>query len=453
MLTFDISWLNAPGVRDPAEAAAWAEVTIRVGDVAVSRLVDERMNSVRSGFFGSVLPLAEWMVDSWPRLIHERRSPVPMAYALGTELAAAQVEAESERTTVMEWIGFHSLRAGRQGSAMPNLRILRFDDNVFAVRANADVALAPGMTVRFIEGAYGRISADAVMREFHRVVEAVLARISGVSSPRASRLRHRWGEVRSEIACAAGRLGLDDESIDPAGRGSIESVLERPDREVILGVAEASAAVSLEDRVAQGFGVADAIPESAAVSPMWRSLEDALEHSRLDKPWLTGWAAASAFRRAAGLKATTPPRKALSAILEERCGWPGRAQLFGLPYSPAGVDTVHVRLAGSMPVVLTKTNIGSAQRFRIARSLYHFLFGAAGTGSLAIADSPLIPGRLSEANAFAAELLAPVDVIRAEAPSNGVWSVEATRAMANKLSVGPSVVKHQIENHDLGITA
>lgn len=96
-IDFKLEWHPAPGVTDPAEATTWARLEIRLNDVIVSDLLDLRENASRSGFFGSILPVVEWLVEAWPRLVHERRVP-----PVGT-------------LEEPEWRGFHSFRAGRQG--------------------------------------------------------------------------------------------------------------------------------------------------------------------------------------------------------------------------------------------------------------------------------------------------------------------------------------------------
>lgn len=66
-------------------------------------------------------------------------------------------------------------------------------------------------------------------------------------------------------------------------------------------------------------------------------------------------------------------------------------------------------------------------------------------------DSPLLPGELSEANAFAAELLAPVKLLRQLAPPSGIWGVQHRARVARALKVSPKIIDHQIENRQLGV--
>jgi hypothetical protein len=452
-LKFDISWLSAPGVRDPAEAATWAEMSLTLNGEAVSRVLDERLNAGRNSYFGSALPLVEWLVDAWPRLVHERRAPVPLRDALTSKTGGAEPSIAVTRGDFYEWVGYHSLRAAREGGVVPDIRMVRFDGASFAVRMNADVGtLAPGVTVRFIAEAEARVPAGELKAELHRVIEAVVARLNGVNTERVQRLRERWCAAHSEAATVAGRLGVDDELLSPDEQDVIKQVVDDPAREILLGIAEGSAAVSAADRLNEARAVKDDEPDAAPAAKAWARLEETLHRLRLGRPWLTGWAAASEFRSAVGLTSMDAPAKWFPKFLSEQCGWPEQRQLFALDAPPTGVETVHVKRSDRMPVVMTATKTPQAHSFRLARSLYYFLF-LNGSGDRAVSDSHLIQGRLSEANAFAAELLAPADVIRAHAPPGSIWTREQRKLVAKELGVDQRVVAHQIENRDLGFAA
>ncbi len=450
-MRLDIGWLPAPGVEDPTEAATWAEMSLKLNGDVVSRVLDERLNVGRSGFFGSALPLTEWLVDAWPRIVHERRTPVSLREALTLDPLGGDPSSGVPRESFVEWVGYHSTRAAREGGAMPDLRIVRFDSDSFAVRVNPDTGtLAPGVTVRFIAGAEARVAAGDLKAELHRIVESVLSRLAEVKTERVERLLERWIVTQGEAAMVAGRLGVDDEGLGPEDRAVIESVVKDASREVLLGIAEGSAAPSLAARVSEAQAARGEEPPPVPAAKPWARLEDALHRVRLDRPWLTGWAAASEFRREIGLTSLDTPARRFPALLSEECGWPEQRQLAALRAPPTGVDTIHLKRSGHMPVVMTATRTAKAQCFRLARSLYYFLF-LGGSGDRAISDSRMVQGRLSEANAFAAELLAPADVIRAHAPSSRVWTRKQRKIVAAELGVDQQIVTHQIENRDLGM--
>src|SRR4051812_30920387 len=70
-LAFRVEWEEAPRVRSPALAATWARLEIWVDDHPVTRFWSQPTNGIRTGVYGSVLPLAQWIVRNWWFLLHE----------------------------------------------------------------------------------------------------------------------------------------------------------------------------------------------------------------------------------------------------------------------------------------------------------------------------------------------------------------------------------------------
>jgi hypothetical protein len=113
-------------------------------------------------------------------------------------------------------------------------------------------------------------------------------------------------------------------------------------------------------------------------------------------------------------------------------------------------DTLHARCERFLPLVVTTKRSKQAQQFRLARSLYYSLVVGGEVQELeAIVDARHAP-LFSEASAFAAELLAPAGYLHREMPPDGIWDEELVNELAGHLAVDPRVVRHQIENRDLG---
>lgn len=437
-LKFSLEWESAPGVTDPAEARSWARIEIMLGTCVASQLLDLRQNTSRTGFYGSTLPLVEWLVESWPRLIHERRVP-------------SEISSEEP-----EWRGFHFFRASRQGGAFPDLQARRINDHEIELLVLADSErLAPGISVRFLSSCHSRVQVTEVERELSRVVDATLERLrEAPPSERLTQLRSRWASLRdSRLARAAARLGLDDEFLETPVRERLEELLSQPPADALLALAEGSLAPTALERLEEASQLMRHLPHRPPVSNSWKSLQQEVQRQKYQRPWQTGWVAAEEFRRAINLKEDKLVGDQLPEALATHLGWIREQQLEQVPHLLQGVDAVHFQEAGRMPAVLTTTPRIDAQRFRLARCLYHLLFTGT-TGPLAaFADSPLLQGELSESNAFAAELLAPVKLLQESAPSSGVWDLARCRDIARSLKVSPKVIIHQVENRKLGRVA
>lgn len=437
-MTFRIAveWEDGSGVRDEAEAATWARIETRVGDTVASQLVDERTPAVRKGFYGSALPLAEWVADSWPRLVHERRLP-----PRGSD-------------DWHEWAGYHGFRAARQGGAMPDLRVVRHSDDWVRVSCVPDgTALAPGITVRFISRAVEWVPLRTMQSALASFVEATLDRLGPVDSPRAERLMRRWRSVRDDrVAALAARLGLDDEAIGGPDGDALRALAGKDDAGVVADVAEASTAPSVAGRIEAAEQALLAVPAGTPVGERWRELVGRLVAERHDRPWKTGWRAARVLRQAVGAGEEEPPGERFAEWVAERCGWDAIRSLGDLPADLDGIETVHVRRAGRTPALGTRfLGRPEAVRFRLARTLYYFLFSRSGDRDSAVADSPLRTRERSEANAFAAEMLAPVAWMRTVLPAGSTWSEEAVESAAGRAGVSAQVIRHQVENRRLGM--
>jgi len=92
--------------------------------------------------------------------------------------------------------------------------------------------------------------------------------------------------------------------------------------------------------------------------------------------------------------------------------------------------------------VLTVRRDPAALRFRAARSLFHGLLGGR---DRYIAESSVV--RSPEANAFAAEVLAPVKRLESRRPASGAWTESDLLATAREFGAAPDVIRHQIQNH------
>lgn len=402
----ELQWLHAPSVVHPIERLTWAEISIRVDDVSLTRLLDPTTNSVRNAFYGSALPLAEWVAANALRLVHERREP---------------------RRWSDEWFDWrdgHALRVARAGNAMPDLFIRPINDSWVELNLRRDTPL-PGVAVRFLEEGRFHVEVEALQRGLFAFLRTVQERLGSSAEPGRAFFDRAMASLSSDrMGIVAARLGL------PSDWRAALSDAE-------LAVAEASAAPTPELRLKEAAEVAPKLPEPRPPDDRWRELSQRMQSGeRGSRPWLTGWAAAGRIRDALGLS-----RDASSAEVFER------ASLRVEDVRTVGslgtqVDSVHVRAPSGPPTVVTVRRERSAHRFRLGRSLFHALFGG---GASVIAESPLL--RSSEANACAAELLAPVKRLESKRPANGSWSQRDLDDAARELGAAPDVIRHQVENH------
>ena len=426
-LEFDFDWLDAQDVAGP-DRYTWAAFATRVGGHNLDA-VDVRHRRLHRHVATSLLPFVEWMIDVWPRLTEERNHPLATAAARRS------------------WRRHHDLASGRGGGPMPSVVLHRIDESSFRLRCRDDAPRPPGISVRF-HGEHDEIgSARTVIRELARVIEAVLAQLAAPDPWLHDDLRRRWTEAQTPAALVAGRLGwatLADATDDD--RASFKRLAAEPD---LLALVEAIADQDLTSRVASAERLRRVLSTEGASTPASTTWQQMRMSSTGRAPWHVGWSAAAEVRDRLGLVARDPPAGRLQALLAERAGWPIAQQHGALRERPRGVDLVVVTQPGLMPWVLSPAVDERAKRFRVAKSLYLALCAEEPASGGIIVDT-VRAARHSEANAFAAELLAPAAFLSTLTPVDGTWEQEDLEDAARRCAVDQRVIEHQVENRQLG---
>lgn len=425
-MTFAInfSWRDGTGIAG-SDALAWADLGVQVGAHELDAM-DVRLRTVRTHFVTSLLPLAEWLVEAWPRLTEERAAASP--------------------SNPHSWFASHSLRAGRGGGPMPDVRIRRLDQDRFLVRSLEDPRRAPGVSLSFLSHVEDVVPAAELLRELSRIVDAVSEQLKTSDAFAFRQLQERWSLARQPMSLLAGRLGLALDRIEDLNSSEAAALGELAAKRELVTLAEATQGTSLAERVRAARLLFSLLPRPSDIAPesaAWR----AASIQRVDgRPWISGWRAAEQFRSGVGMDALEPPGNALRALLEHRLEWPEDQQLRVTQDRLQSVDMVTFHPAGRMPIAVTSARDPRGQRFRVAKCIYYALCSPEAIAP----DSPLMP-RHSEANAFAAELLAPKAFIEHNVPQGGVWIADAVEDLADHCGVDPRVIEHQIRNRDIGM--
>lgn len=180
----------------------------------------------------------------------------------------------------------------------------------------------------------------------------------------------------------------------------------------------------------------------------WLALREALrasEEALRSTPWTRGWSAARAFRSAMKWNEAEAPPDLEPAI--------------GFSLDAARVED---RLRGSDDSLVAwgpgrrpvrargvARRSEARERFLFARDLYPLLFEAEPARAHARYLSSGDAGTNPIANAFAAEVIAPVEAVR-EALGKQVWlDDDQLAALARRLRAPTGCVRHQIRNHRL----
>jgi len=244
----------------------------------------------------------------------------------------------------------------------------------------------------------------------------------------------------------AAMLGADWWTLGPQERARIERLCDEPMSRVLDSLLEATSLAELERSVAGARTVGEACsrtPDSSGGE--WLKLRRTVESTRKElpagtAPWDRGWAAARRLRAAVGHPQNKPasPEKLAAPLLVHS----GEHDL-------TAVDSILAWSAGRSPVRFSRpARTRRGPGFAWARDLYPVLFEGAPDVEFAHVLSRQIAGSASVANAFAAEILAPIEAVRALLPSLHISSDDVAE-IADELESPYHCVLHQIENHRL----
>ena len=144
MLRFMIEWEDEPRVQDRLLRATWARLEIHALDgsrkFCFTDCLGGASHSLRRGVYGSVYPVANWVVENWWSLLGE---------SIRTEHFRGG-RALANDPLLTPWVRRHTLLAARGGFALPDLTFYR-DGARIAVRCLPDpFDLETPYPVRFV---------------------------------------------------------------------------------------------------------------------------------------------------------------------------------------------------------------------------------------------------------------------------------------------------------------
>ena len=422
-LAFDIEWEDPGGARGEELRATWARLEIRVGESIVTHAFDPVLNSVRTGLYAPLYPVAEWVVMNWWPLLRECQMP--------------------SRTYEVTYDKRHNLRFAGEGFAMPWLE-LRPTSGRFAIEwRQRDL---PRQRLNFICEGSAVIESNLVEESLSLFVNRVVERL-GNRGIHGTPLQEDWESILSQGAeeaafCnAAGAMGLDPFDVpDQVSKGVLEASSSLPG-ELQSDFFEAADLMRLGDQlewVKSGLRLAH--DQDLDLPNLKRVKAELIKANSNKSPWFQGYDLARELRNALGiagkehiaLAELSPGDKIEQALVPHR--------------KQPGFDAIAALNQAGSPSFVVRPGNDLSKRFAFCRALFEFLNCASPTPSLI---SPAISEKQKRNRAFAAELLAPEGLIRDRMSSRSIDCAEV-EDLATKFEVSTYVIEHQIKNHQLG---
>jgi hypothetical protein len=454
--------------RYAPEAEAWAGLAVWASGKNLCAHVRAGEEGIRQHLFVPLGPVADWFVRALPGLAFEERAPL---WSDGGRLHDAVRQWGERRppagTSEDDWLDAreafwsrHFLAAGAEGARLPNLALLRQDDEAVLVWAPPRFAAEAGA-----EWIHSSGTATVAWADVESSIRSFVEHVAGtfraggrvdafpwLSVPAADLLRHAGGEavglycahsplviaalfgVGAEQWTDALRLAPDsDPSTSPVCQ-TLRDLPPTPTRgiaEEILSTVDAAATATERGRT-RWLGMREHTEDCASAGAT---------------PQQQGRLAAQGLRNALGLDAA--PIAELSEV----------AGAIGTGIRSTGFEAESERMLvaaarGGAPVVSVlrtrRTATPWGHRFELARGLGHALLDPLSGDALGAASSPFAQQRRRmRSGAFAAELLLPAAALERASGGHldGARSVEVFSRVMKDYAVGARTAAHQLFNH------
>lgn len=413
-----LEWEESPRARAAELDATWARLEIYANSEAVTKVEAKRTQSVRTGIYVPLFPIAEWVIANWWFLWEQWST-----------------NGRDPR---------HNLLAAREGFALPDLSFLPTETKMGLIW-QPSLAAVSSTDLLFLSGGAAVVPKALVKAEFRRFVEAVIDRLSqrhvlhsNIASDWAAILATEDDAEERAFCEKAARLGCDPYDVADSLATQIESLgVVLPER-----VADDFCDAVSTGQIMTGAGAVKTFIDSASAASleagMWREVREHTEWDGTDGPWRDGYNQARALRSYLGLEGSIST--GLDSLLKEKLGSleirefdvASRIEAISAPtQTPAPLFGVRSRLREE------------SKRFILCRALGDHL--SSGQPSLVTRSRTEHQQRN---RAFAAEFLAPAESIRQRIGGNRVGE-EDIEELAHEFQVSDLIIRHQIQNHSL----
>lgn len=417
--------------------ATWAALRIEVVGAGTStcltNVVERRNASVRERIYAPLYPLAEWIVANWYHILYEPEGDV---YDRHHEV----------------FIRRHNLMHAGDGFFYPSVLFVPSGD---ADEGTVELIAADRVSAlrQFISSTADELPAipvGALRQTLSEFIDSVANRLldSGIT---ATLLQQEWELIRNadgetaEFCMHVAAAGLDPNDIDQPSADRFESIAAMvpktawttlfTDSGPDLDRAEA-AARTLRDHSRY-------LAESDYRIPIAAELRRAARRTTGPHPWQTGYQTARDVRSALALADRT--FASLDALLDA-FGFSGKAAASALRRDhqlPLGA-VVGVNRNGSPGILMNGLGTSAGREaFLFCRAMSEYLSVPADAQRIV---SRARNARQKENRAFAAEFLAPSDLLRDRVNSTTVGTDEVDD-LARHFGVSQLVIAHQLQNH------
>jgi Zn-dependent peptidase ImmA (M78 family) len=461
----------------PEESGSWG--SLRLWANGLNLTAHTELGESVSAAHWYMLPVLEWLAESWDPLFHEEHLPNAnrgddaVESLHRTRFPEAKLSEDDALAWEQAWQGWwwrHSLQAARSGGLLPDVVLRRWRHDVELSWGDGAIA---GVTrdVRWDAGeGRERFAPEEVSGPTYTVLAAAAeqlsrahpdsARIKSLVAnvkrlPEPQRLPERCGWM-SGLGAAAESAKRAWESLEERAAGYGEGV-----RDALFGASSDGLVVTRAPTVAQMFGsmapstsdadvgrVLEFLAEVASDEDEAPDLADLSREEPLDREMSAadqGYLLAEEAVESLGVDDSR--QVDIRALLDRLHIDAGEIE-----FDDRGIRGLSVAGDGFRPIVAVNVRYpwdsDAVRRFTLAHELCHVLFDRAKGRRLAVASGPWAPREIEQrANAFAAMLLLPTRALASAIAAEGTPdSWEVVKRIGKRLGASPSTVLEHLHN-------
>ena len=422
-VSFRTEWQDGERIAGAELSATFAALRIDVHGEPLTKVLDNRAETIRDSIFVPLYPLAEWLVSNWWFLAYESDNP-----------AKKSTPAFNRR---------HSLRTSTDGYALPDLTMTTSGARTLL---QWDAGSSAWSKTDFLSSGHATVDSDQFMQDCADFIDKVARRLAACDI-HSTFLQDEWAAIQntdddeSRFCATSAQLGWDPFDLDESMQGQVIELVDRLGQLSDEAIPVIDASAPLKDCSA----ILEAIE---AAKPNELRLQDSLplmdcRELNEERPWDAGYELARKARSELGLNGQAISNtESLAKALSQDFGTLERATA---PVEPLNrlslVEGVVTRGSSGSASFGLKAKRDVSRRFLFCRTLAE---------AISSQRDALVTGGNTERQrrnrAFAAEFLAPSASLR-EKISHPVVAGEQVDDLAEEFGVSTRVIEHQVDNH------
>lgn len=426
-IEFSFDWIDPGNAEGPELRATWACFSIFINKKCATRVFQQNNKSIRDKVFAPLYPVAEWAASNWWFLHHE----------------VANKCRPSSATYDMR----HTLRFAGDGFCYPDITIIPTGKD-FIVEWKERIC--ENSRLEFLGNDIHMVQKKDVTDFLRQLIEITIGRLDdqGISD---TFLHEEWEAISTadkeekNFCAIVAEIGEDPYNIHGEDAAKIISISKNIPFSIAADFFQSSTLATLDGDFQLIEYARRDIESDTNEFPELAKLRGIVKAENTTRPWTAGYEVAGKLREYLRINGTQ-----FHSITDILHSFSSRLNITNSIITKQTSSHLFDAVVGlnkcDSPIFMLNKNNDKSERFSFCRALYEHITGNGNTLSMVTSSYSY---RQKRNRAFAAEFLAPAKAIQERIGRTPRISSEAVDEIAEEFGVYSSVIRHQIENHEI----